>query len=155
MPVPPARWRLRNLLSVWLAYWLTLGAVTLAPLARTLWRIARLPAGEHSSLTGAFGDGVLRVTAIVNGVPVWSGGAPLSTIALWVTGPPLAMWLLWLRTARRREANPLPGDERRPETEPSALGAGDPETVRRATESSHHASEPVRVESRPHHRPNP
>jgi hypothetical protein len=94
------------LLGAWAAYWVALGAVTLAPFARWVWDLTRIP-GEHGTASLSMGDAGLTLTALKDGVVVYTGVAPLTEVALWIAGPPLALWLAWivLRPSRADESS--------------------------------------------------
>jgi hypothetical protein len=95
MPLSIRRWGVGQLVATWAAYWVALGAVTLVPFARWVWDITQIP-GQHGSAGLSVGDAGVTLTAIKDGVTVWTGVAPLAELALWVAGPPLALWLAWL-----------------------------------------------------------
>ncbi len=97
------RWGVGSLVGAWAAYWFALGAVTLAPFAKWVWDINRIP-GEHGSASLSAGNAGVVLTALKDGVTVYTGVAPLTDIALWVAGPPLVLWLLWLALRPSREA---------------------------------------------------
>ena len=89
------RWGVGTLVSAWAGYWAALGAVTLAPFAKWVWDLNRIP-GQHGSASLSMGDAGVTLTALKDGVTVYSGVAPLTELALWIAGPPLALWLVWL-----------------------------------------------------------
>lgn len=89
------RWGVGTLIGAWAGYWVALGAVTLAPFAKWVWDISRIP-GEHGSASLSAGDAGVTLTALKDGVTVYTGVAPLTEVALWIAVPPLALWLLWL-----------------------------------------------------------
>jgi hypothetical protein len=84
-----------HLLGAWGAYWVGLASVTLAPFARWAWQLSRTP-GAHGSASLSVGDTGVTLLALRDNVTVWSGVAPLLTVALWIAIPPLLLWLLWL-----------------------------------------------------------
>lgn len=75
------KWGLRGLVVSWVAYWVVLLAVLLAPVARQYFELQRR--GGHGTISYD-----------------WSGSA--TTMTLLLVGPPLAMTLLWLATRPRR-----------------------------------------------------
>ena len=101
------RWGVGSLVGAWAGYWVALGAVTLAPFAKWMWDINRVP-GVHGSAALSAGDAGVTLTAIKEGVTVYTGVAPLTDLALWIAGPPLVLWLVWLVLGpSRREAEAL------------------------------------------------
>lgn len=84
-----------SLLGAWAGYWVALGAVTLRPFLNWMWEINRAP-GVHGSAALQAGDAGVTLTAIKEGVTVYTGVAPLADLALWIAGPPLLLWLAWL-----------------------------------------------------------
>ena len=84
-----------QLLAAWGVYWVGLAGVTLAPFARWAWDLSRIP-GSHGSASLSVGDAGVTLLALKDNVTVWSGAAPLLTVALWIAVPPLLLWLLWL-----------------------------------------------------------
>jgi hypothetical protein len=84
-----------TLLGAWAGYWVALGAVTLAPFLKWVWDVNRIP-GQHGSASLSVGDAGATLTALTDGVTVYTGVAPLPDVALWIAGPPLVLWLLWL-----------------------------------------------------------
>jgi hypothetical protein len=84
-----------HLLGAWGAYWVGLAGVTLAPFARWVWDLTRIP-GAHGSASLSIGDAGVTLVALRENVTVWTGVAPLLTVALWIAGPPLLLWLMWL-----------------------------------------------------------
>jgi hypothetical protein len=84
-----------HLLGAWGAYWVGLAGITLGPFARWAWDLRRAP-GAHGSASLSVGDAGVVLLALKDNVTVWSGVAPLLSVALWIAGPPLLLWLLWL-----------------------------------------------------------
>jgi hypothetical protein len=84
-----------HLLGAWGAYWVGLAGVTLAPFARWAWSLSHTP-GAHGSASLSVGDAGVTLVALKDNVTVWTGVAPLLTVALWIAVPPLLLWLLWL-----------------------------------------------------------
>jgi hypothetical protein len=84
-----------HLLGAWGLYWVGLAGVTLAPFARWVWDLTRIP-GSHGSASLSMGDAGVQLIAMRDNVTVWQGVAPLSQVALWIAVPPLLLWLLWL-----------------------------------------------------------
>jgi hypothetical protein len=89
------RWGVGSLVGTWAGYWVALGAVTLAPFTKWIWELNRIP-GEHGTASASLDNSILTLTALKDGVTVYSGSASLTQIALWVAGPPLLLWLAWL-----------------------------------------------------------
>ena len=98
------RWRPRHLLLAWSGYWLALLLLALGRPALALWRLSQAPPG-HGSFSAGFVNSVVQMSAVEDGVTVWSGAASLLTLALWLTGPPLALWLVWLMLRPRSPAD--------------------------------------------------
>jgi hypothetical protein len=84
-----------HLLGAWGAYWIGLAGVTLAPFAKWVWDLNRIP-GSHGSASLSVGDAGVSLIALRDNVTVWSGVAPLSWVTLWIAVPPLLIWLGWL-----------------------------------------------------------
>jgi hypothetical protein len=84
-----------HLLGAWAAYWVGLAGITLAPFARWVWDLNRMP-GLHGSASLSIGDAGVTLTALKDNATVWTGVAPLSQVVLWIAGPPLLLWLAWL-----------------------------------------------------------
>ncbi|MEP7066892.1 MAG: hypothetical protein ABI889_12720 [Gemmatimonadota bacterium] len=84
-----------HLLGAWGAYWAGLAGVTLAPFARWVWDLNRIP-GQHGSASLSIRDAGVTLTALKDNVTVYSGVAPLWQVALWIAVPPLLLWLAWL-----------------------------------------------------------
>jgi len=97
------RWNMRHLVGASAAYWTTLAATTLAPLARIVLSLAQR-SGQHGTVSASFGDGGINLTALEEGIAVYTASAPLPLIAFWVAGPPLALWLVWLALRPSRDA---------------------------------------------------
>jgi hypothetical protein len=93
-----------HLLGAWGAYWVGLAGITLAPFARWVWDLNRIP-GSHGSVSLSIGDAGVSLIVLKDTVTVWSGTAPLSQVALWIAVPPLLLWLGWLalRPSRSQE----------------------------------------------------
>lgn len=120
-----SRWRPRHLLLTWGAYWVALVLLALGPALQAIWRLTR--PGEHGSVSADLEDGLLRFTVIGENATLWTGSAPLGTLALWIAGPPLLLWLVWLLSRPWRGARP----ERAPGTAaPSPLAKGTPTSGR-------------------------
>lgn len=95
------RWKLGQLVGVSAGYWAVLGAAALAPFSRTVATIARL-GGERGTATGSFNDGIITLTALKDGVAVYTGSASILQIALWIALPPLGLCLAWLASRPSR-----------------------------------------------------
>ena len=99
------RWRPRQLLLAWIAYWVVLLIVALGPAV-----VAALPliAGEkgHGSINASFGDAGLSLTVVRAGATVWQGSVGVLAAALWVAGPPLLLWLAWMWRRARSHTSP-------------------------------------------------
>jgi hypothetical protein len=100
------RWTLGQLVGVSAGYWAVLAAAALGPFSRAVYTIARL-GGERGTATGSFNDGIVTLTALKDGVAVYTGSAPILEIALWIALPPLGLWLAWLasRPSRAKTLN--------------------------------------------------
>ena len=97
------RWNVRHLVGASAAYWTALAATTLAPIARILSSLAER-SGDHGSVSASFGNGGLNLSALEDGITVYTASASLPVIAFWIAGPPLALWLLWLALRPSRDA---------------------------------------------------
>lgn len=98
------RWGVGTLVGAWVGYWVALGAVTLAPFAKWILDLNRMP-GQHGTASLSMGDAGVTLTALKDGVTVYSGVAPLTDLALWIAGPPLALWVVWLLLRPSRSAD--------------------------------------------------
>jgi hypothetical protein len=96
------RWNVRHLVGASAAYWTALAVATLAPFARV---VASLVArsGQHGSVSASLGNGVVNLSALKDGIPVYTASASLPLIAFWVAAPPLALWLIWLALRPSRD----------------------------------------------------
>jgi lipoprotein signal peptidase len=110
------RWRPRQLLLAWVAYWIGLAAVTLGPAIRALMRATGTDA--KGSMNASAGDQGLSITITADGGAAWSGSASLTAIVFWLVGPPLLLWLVWF--VRRK-----PRDELLSEPNAKALSEGE------------------------------
>ena len=115
-----SRWRPRQLLTAWAAYWATLFVVTLGSAVVTALRVA-VPEGAKGSISAGFGDGGFTLKMTSAGTTVWNGSVSLTSAALWIAGPPLLIWLAWLVSRPARP--PVPGD-RVESPDVRALGEG-------------------------------
>lgn len=98
------KWRLRELLASWIAYWIVLVGVMLGPAIAAVWR-ATHAGSEHGDVTVSFGKWNWALTVKLAGKPIYTGTASFLTIALLVAGPPLLVWLLWV--SRRPSPEPV------------------------------------------------
>jgi len=87
------RWRPRQLLLAWVAYWVGLAAVTLGPAVPAILRATS--ADAKGSITGSAGDQGISLTVLADGGTAWTGSASITSIVLWIVGPPLLLWLIW------------------------------------------------------------
>jgi hypothetical protein len=55
-------------------------------------------------VSASFGSGGFNLSALEDGIAVYTASAPLPVIAFWIAGPPLALWLLWLALRPSRDA---------------------------------------------------
>jgi hypothetical protein len=121
------RFRLLHLVLAWGGYWAALALATFGP---ALWALSR--PGVHGDAQASLGDGGIRLVVSAAGGTLWSGAAPLRTVALWIAGPPLVLWLLWLAAVSRPRGGvtvPVGGASAR---RPAALGEPRPATPRPA-----------------------
>jgi hypothetical protein len=88
------RWGVGQLVGGWAAYWAGLAIVTLTPFALTVSKLAG--PGDHGTASLSLGDNGFLLTALKDGVTVYTATAPLVATALWIAVPPLALWALWL-----------------------------------------------------------
>lgn len=102
------QWRPRHLFRAWLAYWVGLAGVTLAPAIQAILRVSG-PPGKGSASLG-FNDGVWNLVVTNANGPGWSGSASMGSVAFWLAGPPLVLWALWLITRPQRPPAPSLGD---------------------------------------------
>ncbi len=98
------RWNVRHLVGASVAYWTALAVTTLAPFARIALPLTQ-GSGNHGTVTASLGSGGFNLSALRDGVTVYTASAPLSLIAFWIAGPPLALWLLWLALRPSRNAS--------------------------------------------------
>ena len=117
------RWGVGSLVGAWTGYWIALGGVTLAPFLKWMWEINRVP-GVHGSASLQAGDGGMTLTAIREGVTVYTGVAPFTDLALWIAGPPLVLWLVWLLLRPSRSETDEVGAPSRYDALPDAARAG-------------------------------
>lgn len=91
------RFGLGSLIATWAGYWIALAGVTLAPFLKWMWEINGA-SGQHGTASASLqaGDAGLTLTALKEGVTVYTGVAPFADLALWIAGPPLVLWLAWL-----------------------------------------------------------
>jgi hypothetical protein len=117
------RWNVRHLVSASAAYWAGLAAVTLAPFTIAVASVARL-SGNRGSATGSLGDAGVTLTALKDGVPIYTGTTPLLHVALWIAVPPLALWLVWLAMRPSRADADAPRASPSLDALPNAARAG-------------------------------
>lgn len=96
------RWRRRELLGAWIAYWVVLALVGLGPAAIAIWRATHGPANGTSSVNVRLGS-LFELTVTEQGKTTWSGAIGVTALAFLVAGPPLVAWIAWLVTRRRAE----------------------------------------------------
>ena len=96
------RWRPFHLFLSWLAYWVTLGVVTMGPGLLAAWHATREPA--DGTISASFNDGIGTFSVIRDGITTYTASAGLGTIALWFVGPPVLLWVAWLASRPRRGA---------------------------------------------------
>jgi hypothetical protein len=94
-------WKLGQLVSVSAAYWAVLAAASLAPFSRVVFTVARLGANRGTA-TASLNDNIITLTALKDGVAVYTGSASILEIALWIALPPLGLWLAWLASRPSR-----------------------------------------------------
>ena len=99
------RFRVRNLLLGWTAYWLALVVVGLSPAIIAIQRLASLGPGRGNVNAGISESG-MYATVVQDGVTTYNGSISLLGVALLVAGPPLVMWAVFvLATARTNDAD--------------------------------------------------
>ncbi len=94
------RFRVRNLLLGWTAYWLALIAVGLSPAIAAVWRMSRDAHGK-GSVNASVNDGVFTGNVLHNGVTTWTGSISVLALTMLVALPPLLMWAVFLFTTPR------------------------------------------------------
>ncbi|HJP84504.1 MAG TPA: hypothetical protein VJ852_00810 [Gemmatimonadaceae bacterium] len=94
------RFRVRNLLLSWTAYWLALIVVGLFPAGLAIWRMSQLPHGQ-GSVNASVNDGVVTANVLQNGATTWTGSISLLGLALLIALPPLVMWAVSLVVSAR------------------------------------------------------
>jgi hypothetical protein len=97
------RWRARELVLSWVAYWVALIVVGLGPAAIAMWRATRGPASQTNNINLTVSNTVFSLTVSVNGRTTSSGSIHPIALALLVAGPPLVAWIAWAATRRRGE----------------------------------------------------
>ena len=98
------RFRVRNLLLGWAAYWLALIIVGLSPAIIAIYRVAGAAPG-HGHANAGITDGGLHATIVQDGVTTYNGAISLTTVALLLALPPLVMWVVFLiANARTNDA---------------------------------------------------
>ncbi|HLB09044.1 MAG TPA: hypothetical protein VK617_05900 [Gemmatimonadaceae bacterium] len=97
------RWNVRHLVGASAAYWAALAATTLAPFARVVLPLVQR-SGQHGTVSASFGNGGINLSALEDGITVYTASASLPVIAFWIAGPPLALWLIWLALRPSRDA---------------------------------------------------
>ena len=109
------RWRFRELVFGWIAYWVAAAVVFLGPPALAIFEATR--AKGPSRVEAGAGDAGLNLHVFDEGVQTYAGSASFAAIALIVAGPPLLMWGVWMynNTGPRK---PKPAA-------PDAIGAGE------------------------------
>jgi hypothetical protein len=94
-----SRWRPRHLLASWIAYWIALPFIALAPALPVLWRVSGAAQGQ-GNIGVSFGDTGWVVT-VAAGADKWVGHTSSLEVALWVGLPPLLMWIAWMASRPR------------------------------------------------------
>ena len=94
------RFRVRNLLLGWTAYWLALIVVGLSPAIIAIRRLASLGPGRGNVNAGVSDTG-MYATVIQDGVTIYHGSISLLAVALLVAVPPLVMWAVFVIAAAR------------------------------------------------------
>jgi hypothetical protein len=94
------RFRVRNLLFAWSAYWLALIVVGLSPAIIALWRVAHAGPGRGNVNAGVSDTG-LSATVIQDGITTYTGSISLTSAILLLALPPLVMWVVFLLAAPR------------------------------------------------------
>ena len=127
------RFRVRNLLLGWTAYWLALAVVGLSPAIIAIQRLASLGPGRGNVNAGVSDTG-MYATVIQDGVTTYNGSISPLTVALLVAVPPLVTWTIFvLAAARTNDADE--NDGLRQAHVPS-LNAGDTEFFSRSSPTS-------------------
>jgi hypothetical protein len=88
-------WSPRKLFAAWIAYWVALAVVGLAPAIPALWRATHADTGQGGFSFG-YGSGVFSLAVTLSGNTIWSGSVHALLLALWIGVPPLLLWLAWL-----------------------------------------------------------
>lgn len=117
------RWNLRHLVGASAAYWTALAATSLAPFARVLVSLAQR-SGQHATVSASFGNGGFHLSALEDGITVYTATASLPLIAFWIAGPPLALWLIWIALRPSRHAATALHSSPAPDALPDAAPGG-------------------------------
>lgn len=91
-----SRWRPRQLLLAWVAYWIVLVLVKFGGAIGPIYSATHAE-GNHGEINASFGDGVLSLTVKEMGRVTWTQSVHFLTAALWLALPPLVLWLVWVR----------------------------------------------------------
>ena len=94
------RFRVRNLLFSWTAYWLALIVVGLSPAIVAIRRVASVGPGR-GHINAGISDTGMYATVIQDGVTTYNGSISLLAVALLVALPPLIMWAIFVLAAAR------------------------------------------------------
>ena len=94
------RFRARNLLLAWAAYWLALIIVGLSPAIIAIRRVTALGPGR-GKVNAGISDTGMYASVFQDGTLTYNGSISLLSVALLVALPPLVMWAVFLIAASR------------------------------------------------------
>ncbi|HEV8215244.1 MAG TPA: hypothetical protein VGP95_05400 [Gemmatimonadaceae bacterium] len=97
-------WSAGKLFTSWIAYWILLLAIGLAPAIGPIWRATHAEP-DKGSLNMSFGSDGFSLNVLKDGATLYSASIHLLPLALLVAGPPLLLWLLWV-ASRSKRGNP-------------------------------------------------
>lgn len=94
------RWRPRQLLVAWCAYWAATLLVLLWPVWQFAYRMRQNPE-NHGNISAGFGDGGFTAKVTDPAGVVWNSSIGLLPLTLLLAGPPLLLWIAWLIAVSR------------------------------------------------------